>query len=120
MKLVIDIPEEIINGVNKAEGKEKYNIPLWLCYSIANGTLYEEKQTNTAEWILCKDRLPEEYLTVMVTVKEKNDYYFYPEARYSKDDGWEWAYESGADYWTDFGDNEVIAWHEYPEPYKAE
>ena len=49
MKLVIDIPEEIIQGINNAEGVEKYHIPLWLCYSIVKGTPI--KQTDTAEWL---------------------------------------------------------------------
>ena len=46
------------------------------------------------------------------------EYGVYPEARYSEEDGWAWAYESGADYWEDLV--EVKAWMPLPKPYKAE
>ena len=45
-------------------------------------------------WIPVSERLPEENRTVIASA----EYGFYPEARYTKEDGWEWAYESGAEY----------------------
>lgn len=63
-------------------------------------------------WIPCKERLPEENRTVIASTK----YGVYPEARYTKEDGWEWAYESGADYWVELA--EVKAWQPLPELYQ--
>lgn len=68
---------------------------------------------NADRWIPCGERLPEDYETVIASV----DGFIYPEARYSKEDGWEWAYESGADYWKKIEDY-VIAWMPLPKPYK--
>ena len=65
-------------------------------------------------WILVSERLPEENRTVIAST----EYGLYPEARYTKEDGWEWAYESGADYWEELA--EVIAWIPLPPPYKVE
>ena len=67
-----------------------------------------------SRWIPVSERLPEEYKTVIAST----EYGVYPEARYSEEDGWEWAYESGADYWEELV--EVKAWMPLPEPYKAE
>lgn len=64
------------------------------------------------KWIPVSERLPEEYKTVIASTK----YNVYSEARLTKEDGWEWAYESGADYWEEIED--VIAWMPLPEPYK--
>lgn len=66
-------------------------------------------------WIPVSERMPEENRTVIASTKHG----VYPEARYTKEDGWEWAYESGADYWEEIGCN-VLAWMPLPEPYKAE
>lgn len=66
------------------------------------------------EWIPCSERLPEENKTVIASTK----YGVFPEARYTKEDGWEWAYESGADYWEELED--VTAWMPLPEPYREE
>ena len=63
-------------------------------------------------WIPVNERLPEENKTVIASTK----YGVYPEARYSKEDGWEWAYESGADYWEEIACN-VLAWMPLPQPY---
>lgn len=63
-------------------------------------------------WIPVNERLPEENKTVIASTK----YGVYPEARYSKEDGWEWAYESGADYWEEIA-CEVLAWMPLPQPY---
>ena len=68
-----------------------------------------------SRWIPVSERLPEENKTVIASTK----YGVYPEARYTKEDGWEWAYESGADYWEEIA-CDVLAWMPLPEPYKAE
>ena len=62
------------------------------------------------EWIPVSERLPEENKTVIAST-----YAVYPEARYTKENGWEWAYESGMDYWTELPD--VTAWMPLPKPY---
>lgn len=71
--------------------------------------------TPQPRWIPVSERMPEENRTVIASTKHG----VYPEARYTKEDGWEWAYESGADYWEEIGCN-VLAWMPLPEPYKAE
>ena len=74
----------------------------------------EELPPAMSQWIPVSERLPEEYKTVMAST----DYFaVFPEARYTKD-GWEWAYESGSDYWEELAN--VIAWMPLPAPYKAE
>lgn len=65
-------------------------------------------------WVPVSERLPEENKTVMAST----EYGVFPEARYTKKYGWEWAYESGADYWKVL--DEVIAWMPLPSPYQAE
>lgn len=67
-----------------------------------------------SHWIPCKERLPEENRTVIAST----EYYVYPEARYTKKYGWEWAYESGADYWVELDEDEVKAWQPLPELYQ--
>ena len=66
------------------------------------------------KWIPVSERLPEENKTVIASTK----YGVYPETHYTKEYGWEWAYESGMDYWREL--NDVEAWMPLPEPYKAE
>lgn len=66
-------------------------------------------------WIPVSERLPEDYEEVIASVDHE---YVYPEARYSKEFGWEWAYEYGADYWTDL--KGVDAWMPLPKAYKPE
>lgn len=65
-------------------------------------------------WIPVSERLPEENEAVMAST----EYGVFPEARYTKEYGWEWAYEAGADYWKEF--EGVTAWMPLPKPYKAE
>ena len=65
------------------------------------------------KWIPISERLPEDYETVIASVDHG---YVYPEARYSKEDGWEWAYESGAEYWTEI-ECDVVAWMPLPTAY---
>ena len=64
------------------------------------------------KWIPVSERLPEENKTVMASTK----FGVYPEVRYSKEYGWEWAYEAGADYWTELKAT-VTAWTPLPSPY---
>ena len=67
-------------------------------------------------WIPVSEKLPEDYKTVIASVEHG---YVCPEARYSKEEGWQWAYESGTDYWQEI-ECDVVAWMPLPEPYKAE
>lgn len=67
-------------------------------------------------WIPVSERLPEDYKTVIASVDRG---YVYPEARYSKEDGWEWAYEAGANYWPKI-ESDVIAWMPLPDPYEPQ
>lgn len=72
-------------------------------------------QPKMGHWIPVTERLPEENKTVIVSTV----YRVYPEARYTKKYGWQWAYESGADYWVELIPI-VTAWMPLPEQYKAE
>lgn len=65
-------------------------------------------------WIPVSERLPEEGKTVIAST----EYGVCPEARYTEKHGWEWAYESGADYWEQL--YSVLAWMSLPEPYKPQ
>lgn len=65
-------------------------------------------------WIPVSERLPEDYKTVIASVEYG---YVCPEARYSKEEGWQWAYESGTDYWQEI-ECDVVAWMPLPKPYE--
>ena len=67
-----------------------------------------------SKWIPVSERLPEENKTVMAST----EYGVFPEAKYTKEYGWEWAYEAGADYWKELED--VTAWMPLPKPYKVD
>ena len=75
----------------------------------------------TAEWISVRKQKPEDYEEVIATVrydyKDKQEYEVVTVVRYSKEDGWEWAYEAGADYWESI--NGVVAWQPLPKPYEV-
>ena len=64
-------------------------------------------------WIPVSEKPPKENETVIASTK----YCIYPEARYTKENGWEWAYESGADYWVEL--EGVEAWMPLPKRYVA-
>ena len=78
---------------------------------MAEGEIYDIEYS---PWIPVSERLPEENRTVIAST----EYGVYPETQYTKEYGWEWAYESGADYWREL--EGVIAWMPLPEPYKGE
>ena len=65
-------------------------------------------------WIQVSQMLPEENETVIASTK----YSVYPEAHYTKEYGWEWAYEAGSDYWVEL--KNVVAWMPLPECYREE
>ena len=67
------------------------------------------------KWIPVTERTPKEEETVIVSGK----YNVYPEARFTKEYGWEWAYEAGTGYWTSIIEP-VEAWMPLPKPYKPE
>ena len=58
-----------------------------------------------SKWISVSERLPEEYVPVMISTKLS----VFPEARYSKTFGWEWAYASDNNDWRRLN-NIVTAW----------
>ena len=72
----------------------------------------------TAEWISVRKQKPEDYEEVIATVRydygNKQEYEVVTGVRYSKKNGWEWAYEAGADYWESI--NGVVAWQPLPKP----
>lgn len=73
-----------------------------------------EELLNENRWTPVSEGLPKEDKPVIASTL----YGVFPEARYTKEYGWEWAYEAGADYWE--GIKGVIAWMPLPEPYKGE
>lgn len=86
-----------------------------MAQNIAKKAIQELKDNGVfiSRWIPVSERLPEDNKIVIASA----DYgLVYPEARYSKKCGWEWAYESGADYWEEL--EEVKAWMPLPTPYR--
>lgn len=69
--------------------------------------------TPQPKWIPVSEKLPEEYVPVMVSTKLS----VFPEARYSKTFGWEWAYASDNNDWRRLN-NIVTAWMPLPEPFE--
>lgn len=67
------------------------------------------------KWIPVTERPPKEGETVIAST----EHIVYPEARFTKEYGWEWAYEAGADYWASIYEN-VLAWMPLPGLYKPE
>jgi hypothetical protein len=76
----------------------------------------------TAEWISVRKQKPEDYEEVIATVRydygNKQEYEVVTGVRYSKEDGWECAYEAGADYWESIN-GVVVAWQPLPKPYEV-
>lgn len=106
-RLKLNLP--ISEGADNSRDRQRY------MQAMADIQAIKEMPSVTPQeprWIPVTERLPEDYVTVMATVEG----YVEPEARYSKRDGWEWAYESGTGYWEEL--DGVIAWMPLPEPYK--
>lgn len=74
-----------------------------------------EQNQKFGVWIPISEGLPKENETVIVST----EYGVYPEARYTKEYGWEWAYEAGADYWKEI-DDDVTAWMPLPKTYEPQ
>lgn len=72
-------------------------------------------QHKMGRWIPVSESLPEENESVMASTELG----VFPETRYSKKYGWEWAYEAGENYWRALG-YKVTAWMPLPEPYKPQ
>ena len=66
-------------------------------------------------WTPVSEGTPKENETVIASTARCG---VYPEARYSKEYGWEWAYEAGANYWVELED--VLAWMPLPAPYEPQ
>ena len=65
-------------------------------------------------WTPIREGLPKEGKSVIASTF----YGVYPEARYTKENGWEWAYEAGADYWEKL--ECVEAWMSLPAKYEPQ
>ena len=76
-------------------------------------TRLKEQGAFVSWWIPVSERLPEENETVIAST----EYGVYPETRYTKEYGWEWAYEAGEDYWVEL--EGVTAWMPLPKPYEG-
>lgn len=63
-------------------------------------------------WTPISEGLPKEGKIVIASTK----YGIFPEAKYTKEYGWEWAYEAGEDYWRKLAD--VEAWMPLPKIYE--
>lgn len=72
-----------------------------------------KQDAEQTRWILVSENLPKENESVIAST----EYGVLPEARYTKEFGWEWAYEAGADYWQEI--EGITAWMPLPQPYKA-
>ena len=103
--------------------QEQYDEYIQILNKIKNWLEQEETVTEFADrcrecgkirWTPVSERPPKENETVIASTK----YGVYPEARYSKEYGWEWAYEAGADYWRELED--VEAWMPLPKPYEPQ
>lgn len=103
--------------------QEQYDEYVQILNKIKNWLEQEETVTEFADrcrecgkirWTPVSEGPPKENQTVIASTK----YGVYPEARYSKEYGWEWAYEAGADYWRELKD--VEAWMPLPKPYEPQ
>ena len=101
-------------------GEYKYSTATQYLYDRIDGLPPVKPAEKAGHWIPVSERLPEDYTDVIATVeehyKDEIGYFVFPQARYSREYGWEWPYEAGTDYWT--GLNGVVAWMPLPEPYK--
>ena len=84
-----------------------------------------------SEWIPCSERLPEEGEIVLVYMKPEAKY-DWEEQRFiefgrissdrydAKGTGWEWLNESAADFWEPDWNNYIVAWMDFPKPYRED
>lgn len=117
--LIINIPEDEYNDI---KNNIRISVPNIINY-VKNGKLIPDDYCSKAErkedqkfgkWIPVSKRLPEEGRTVIAST----NYGVYPETRYTKEYGWEWAYEAGADYWREL--KGVTAWMPLPKRYEPQ
>ena len=106
--------EDVLAEIIRFSTEEGASVECQQLYCDVNNMPPVTPATPAQRWIPVSERLPEENKTVIASTK----YGVYSEARYTKEDGWEWAYESGADYWVEL--EYVTAWMPLPESYKGE
>ena len=92
------------NGLANAPSEHEWCI----AFEMAIEALEQEPK-----WIPVSERSPEDYETVIASTDKE---IVYPEARYTKEYGWAYAFDAG---WERIP-FEVIAWMPLPEPYKVE
>ena len=85
-------------------------------YSCELGECEFDPVEQEPRWIPVSERLPEDFETVIASTDNGT---VYPEARYSKEKGWEWAYESGAEIWMEI-ECDVVAWMPLPAPFEPQ
>lgn len=101
-----------VQGKNDAEYIKLLKEALDRQKKLTGKAIAKIKELSRRDWIPCEERLPEENRTVIASTK----FGVYPEARYTKEYGWEWASESGAENcWVELV--EVQAWMPLPEGY---
>ena len=109
MKLIIDIPNYDLDNVQFG------SIASRMIFKAVKKGIPLEQEPKTGHWTPVSEGLPEENKTVIAS----SEYGVYPEARYTKENGWEWAYETLTDYyWAELAN--VTAWMPLPKPYKEE
>ena len=74
-------------------------------------------------WFPCSERLPDDDTVVLVAMDSKSrfaweDQRFIEFGKIDKERGWLWLNESGADYWADDWNDNIIAWMPLPQPYR--
>lgn len=99
---------KLINGKQVVARINMDNVVGWI------NADYNQAAEQGCNWIPVSEKFPKENEVVIASAK----YGVYPETRYTKKYGWEWAYEAGSDYWKELED--VTAWMPLPQQYKAE
>jgi len=141
MKLIIDIPENVIEGAKSSPNYyPTYHFEkIWR--AIANGTPYEERPRTVSReadrWIPVSEKLPNDLEPVNITwinhepepyYKEIKDKPFTATGVYFNGQWYWWSTlctDTLAEYSNNFDDIidkaiEVVAWKPLPEPYKKE
>ena len=99
-------------SINKLQ-KYRYNCgyATIICVSLNSINELPPVKPDERMWVPVSEGTPKEGETVTASTK----YAVYPEARYTKEKGWEWAYESVTDHWVKLKD--VEAWMPLPKRY---